>query len=634
MLNSIGSRLVTLALVSVLTACGGGGGGDTCIGCPVADGDSVATGANLTLIVSSPTLATDGAGRVTVRATVKDANNAAVADQEVTFSADSGTLSAGAASTNDEGVAEVEFNTDDNKENRTASVTARHGSLESTTSIDVLGTTLSFGGDLAGVIGQPVNMVVSLNDSAGAAIQNSTISLASALSNPVPATVATNAQGQAEFTFVPTTGGTTADTITATAMGATASQSLSISSVNFGFDSPSSGSTVPVSSAGGCQLVVMSLSGFAATEVTLTNPRGTVHSDSACAVGSSSSLTVPLAGGTASAYVAAPSAGDSTLLATASDGTTNASTNLLLKFIAITPATLAIQGSPTTVGLSGSSNLTALVKDAQGNPVVGKTVTFSAPNGGGTPSPAQAITDEAGRASTVFRADPSISGKDSVTVVGTVSGTAVTGEAVLTVSGNAVNVVIGTDNLIEVIEPVAFRKRFGAFVTDTAGNPVPNQTVTIALNYLRYLKGVYKVNPAATGSQKWFIEVSAVCPGEEPNNNGIVDAGEIGDVDGDGVFEPNGSALVRPADGSTGGSTVTIVTSDSGAAEFFLEYPKNFSTWVEAKIVATAVVAGNNSVSSSSIFLPVLASELADEAIEPSNVVSPYGTSASCTDPS
>ncbi|MCB1894227.1 MAG: Ig-like domain-containing protein [Rhodocyclaceae bacterium] len=631
MFKAIFSRLAITLLATGLVACGGGGGGDTCIGCPADDGQSTATGSSMTLIVSSPTLATDGADRVTVRATVKDANNAAVPEQEVRFSADSGTLSSPSALTDAQGVAVVEFNTDDNKANRPARIQAFHGSLSASAEVTISGTTLSFGGDLAGVIGQPVNMVVSLADAAGTVIANRAITLASQLDNPVPASVTTNAQGQASFSFVPTTGGGQPDVVTASALGASSSQAVSISSVNFRFETPSSGSTIPVSSAGGCQLVVLSLSGFGATEVTLTNPRGTVHADSACTQGTSSSLVVPLSGGTATAYVKAPSAGDANLLATASDSGTNASTTTSVSFIAITPASVSIQGSPTTVSPSGSSNLTALVKDAEGNPVAGKTVTFSAPNGGGSPSPAQAITDEAGRALTVFTADPTISGKDSVLLTATVAGTAVSGDTQLTVAGNAVNIVIGTDNIINLIEPVSYRKRFVALVGDTAGNPVQNQAVTISINFTQYRKGVYVLVDG--GEPPWQQAIAIACGPEEPNNNGIVDDAEIGDIDGDGVFEPNGSAVIRPPEGTSAGSTVTVVTDDAGATEFWVDYPRNYASWAAIKVIATAVVAGNNSVASSEFYLPASTEEVADEAVAPSFEVSPFGVSASCTDP-
>ncbi len=634
MIKALLSRLAVTVFAAGLVACGGGGGGgDTCILCPADNGGSTATGASLSLIVTSPTLSTDGAGRITVRATVKDENNGAVPEQEVAFGASSGTLSSSTATTDGQGVAQVEFNTDDDKANRTVTITARHGSLSRTTTVSVLGTTLSFGGDLAGVVGQALSMTVALTDAAGVSIQNTQVSLSSSQGNPVPASVTTNAQGQASFTFTPTEGG--ADVISASALGATTTQTLSVSTVNFSFASPSSGTTVPVSTAGGCQEVLLSLSGFAATQVSLTNPRGRVHTDSSCTTGSGSTAEIPLSSGVARAWVSAPSAGDSTLLATASDGSTSASTNLLLKFIAVTPASVVVQGSPSTIGVSGTSNINALVKDAFGNPVAGQTVTFTAPNGGGVPSPAQAVTDEAGRASTVFNADPSISGKDSVSVVAAVGSTGITGQAELTVSGNAVNVIIGTDNQIQLIDPVSYRKVYAAFVTDTAGNPVPNQTVTIALNFLRFQKGSYGppgADDEVSDQIKWVQHVAASCTGEEPNNNGLTDAGEIGDFDGDGIFEPNGSALVRPPAGS-GGSTVTIVSGESGSAEFWLEYPRSYASWSEVAIIATAVVAGKNNVSQVATFLPVPTSELTDETVVPSFAVSPFGVEAGCSNP-
>ncbi|MCB1957362.1 MAG: Ig-like domain-containing protein [Rhodocyclaceae bacterium] len=635
MFKTIASRLAIASLTAVLAACGGGGGGeDTCIGCPTGgtDGNGVQTGTSLSLIVSSPTLATDGSDRVVLRATVKDSSNAAVPEQVVTFSADSGTITAPSATTDDQGVATVEFNSDDNKANRTVTVRAQHASLAASSTIQVSGTTLSFGGDLAGVIGQPVNMVVSLADSSGVAIANSSISLSSSLGNPVPATVATNAQGQASFTFTPTTAGTGPDTITATALGATAKQALSVSSVNFRFETPLADANVRVKSAGGCEEVRLVLSGFSASSVVITNPRGTVHADSACAVGSASSLEVQLSNGAATAYVAAPSAGTAKLLATASDGVTNASTTVSINFIAVTPSTVSIQGTPTTVGLNGTSNLTALVKDAQGNPVAGKTVTFAAPNGGGTPNPAQAITDEAGRALTVFTADPSISGKDSVIVTASVLGTTVTGQAELTVAGNAVNIVIGTDNTINPIEPVSYRKRFVALVGDTAGNPVTNQTVTVSINFNEFRKGFWEViNP--DNVPPWTKNETAVCPAEEANNNGIVDAGELGDRDGDGTFEPNGAAVVRPAEGAAGSTTVTIVTDSFGAGEFWVDYPRSYASWARLTVIATAVVAGQNSVATSNFTLPYPASEVLDATIAPSFEISPFGVVGDCLDP-
>ena len=642
MFKSLIQRLGVVVAVGFLAACGGGGGGDgscnplanTTCSSTSSDGGStvVSNGAKMTLTVDSPTLATDGVGTVTVRATVKDSSNAAVAGETVTFSADSGTLSSASETTSTDGVATVTFNTDDDKSNRIATITAKFGSLTAINTVSIQGTTLAFGGDQAGVVGQSMSMVVTLKGADNKAIASTPVTLKSTLGNPVPASVTTDSQGQATFSFVPTVGSTTDDVISASALGASASQSVSISSVNFKFTNPAAGSTVPVSSDGGCQRVDIGLSGFSPATVTVTNPRGTVHSDAACSVGSASSLSVTVSGGVASAYVKASSAGSTTLLATARAGSVTASTNLAISFVAETPSSIVVQGTPSTVSVNGNSNITALVKDASGNPVTGKTVTFSAPSGGGTPSPVVSVTDDAGRASTVFTADSTISGKDSVVIKATVFGTSIEGQTELTVSGQAVNVVLGTDNVIALVSPVKYRKSYAAFVTDTAGNPVANQTVTIALNYVSFGKGYWYSLTGTTATIKWAKVLNATCLAEDPNNNGIKESGEPGaESNGNSTFEPNGSALVRPSSG-TGSSLVTVTTDSTGSAEFLLEYPRNYGSWVTVEIIATAVVAGKNNISSIVTALPVPTSEISDEAITPPFATSPFGTESSCSD--
>ena len=93
-------------------------------------------------------------------------------------------------------------------------------------------------------------------------------------------------------------------------------------------------------------------------------------------------------------------------------------------------------------------------------------------------------------------------------------------------------------------------------------------------------------------NDQWAKVLNATCLAEDPNNNGIKESGEPGaESNGNSTFEPNGSALVRPSSG-TGSSLVTVTTDSTGSAEFLLEYPRNYGSWVTVEIIATAVVAG------------------------------------------
>ena len=154
-------------------------------------------------------------------------------------------------------------------------------------------------------------------------------------------------------------------------------------------------------------------------------------------MGSASSLSVTVSGGVASAYVKASSAGSTTLLATARAGSVTASTNLAISFVAETPSSIVVQGTPSTVSVNGNNNITALVKDASGNPVTGKTVTFSAPQRW-RHTFSGCIGDR--------RCRPCLDGvyrrfddqrQDSVVIKATVFGTSIEGQTELTVSGQA-----------------------------------------------------------------------------------------------------------------------------------------------------------------------------------------------------
>lgn len=652
-------RLLVPGLLALTVAsCGGGGGGGSkatnCLPyttdttCATNTGSKVVT--QLVLTVDTPAIQTDGSSVVTIKAALKDSSNAVVTGENVSFAVSSGTLLANSATTDTStGVATVTFNSDDNKSNRTVTVTATYQSLVKTTTIAIQGTRLGFGGDSSGVIDTQVSMTVSLLDGAGKAVANQDIALTSKLGNKVPATVKTDSSGLATIGFKPDVNG--ADVISATALGASATKEISFSSINFAFISPVSSVSLPINT---CTAVAAKLvSGISATGATFTSSRGSVYStQAACDADvlynashsdrrTNAIAVVPFGGSVATAYVTSPSAGSTTvsaiLISSVASGTT---AKRDLKFVSLAPTQMVIQAAPSTLSPNSTANVYAVVRDNDGNPVAGSAVIFTAPNGGGTANPSVAYTDDSGVASTTFKADPNLTGKDSVLIVATVNGSAVTNSATLTVAGQGVSIVIGTDNLLEkLLDPPRYKSVWGVFVTDAAGNPIRNQVVTISLRGLAFVKGYYEVPESGVNAGKWTpVETLdpiayplGECPAEDANNDGFFQTGEIGDSDKDGVLEPNGAAWVMaPLTTDTQTISVTVTTDNSGAAAFWVVYPPAYAFWTKVELKATAAVSGNNSSASRSYYLPVLASELTNANVSPSFQFSPFGRKASC----
>ncbi|WP_374243962.1 Ig-like domain-containing protein [Zoogloea sp.] len=652
---------MALAAALALAGCGGGGGGSstncmpyqTSTSCTSGGGTTTTptqTATQLSLTVDSPAILTNGSATVSVSATLKDDKNAVVPGATVSFRADSGTISAYSAVTDSSGVASITFNSNAEKANRLVTLTASSGSLSQSTVVQVRGTRIGFGGDTTAIVGRVASMTVTLVDGANKAIAYQTVALTSKLGNILPPSVTTDANGQAVISYNPTVAGT--DTITASALGATLTQDVVISSVvDFVFTSPSADSSVNVNQ---CMPVSVALSGQAATGVMFTVSRGQVYANSACSSGSDSQV-VPFSGSSATAYILSPNAGAATVYAQLTGSTSVAKTSLSVKFVATVPSTVVVQADPSVITVGGSSSVTAIVRDANSNPVAGRQVVFSAPDGGGTPTPNTAVTNDSGIATATFNADASASGKDSVRVMASVPGaTPAVSPAVttLTVAGSAVSIVIGTDNQVVALDdPPRYRKVYGVMVSDSASGPIKNQTVTISLRGIYFRKGCFlspnagtgstctytatSSSSSGTGSTRWveyYPPTQSICPSEDANNNGVVETGEIGDADGDGLLEPDGVAIVRSPT-SSGGLSATVTTDASGVAAFYVEYLREYANWAAVELKATAAVAGKNSVGIRNFWLAVPASELLDKDVSPSFQYSPFGVQSGCSSP-
>lgn len=611
--DSVGSTAV--AGYTLTVGDGGGGGGGPAV-------------ASLDLLVSSPQLNSSGATPVTVTAVVKDINSNLVEGATVTFSTDpndGGSLQVTRAVTDETGTAEALLNTPGNKTNRPVTVTATSGGISDTVTVQVVGTNITVNGPGSAVLGDAVQLSITLRDSGGNGIANTPLTITSsrgnAIGNPNPTT---GLNGQATVTVTANVSGD--DTLTVSGAGATAAHSLSVSADSFVFTTPSpSDPTTEVALGTPFTLTVRWTSSnvpVAGQQVNFSTSRGTLSGGD---VSASSDLTD--ANGEASITVTATSAGPATITATAVGGP---STQIQILFIATDAETLDLQANPSVIGTNppGSdgeqSNIVAVVRDADNNLVKGKTVTFTLTQDitGGTISPSSAVTDAFGRASAVYTAGSVPSAENGVEISATVVGEPEASDtARLTVAQRELFITLGTGN--ELTEDATrYFFPYNVLVTDAAGGPVANAQVSLSIIPLSFSKGFYEF---PVGGNRWIQNTTAgPCPNEDINRNGILDPGEDYNNNQPTPRLDPGNVVTL--------SQATVTTDADGFALFDLVYAQQFANWVVVELTARASVSGTEATEVLVFALEGIASDFTDENTEPPGNPSPFGDSNSCFD--
>ena len=286
-----------------------------------------------------------------------------------------------------------------------------------------------------------------------------------------PATVTTDSTGHGTFTLKGTTSGV--DTLSGAALGQNATLAVTISSSSLAFNTPAANTRI-------------NLGATVAVTVTLTATNAANQPISFAATRGALSGATPTTDGAghASVNISSATAGPAVISATSAGVTSQ----LNVDFIATTPASLALQASPATIATLGHSTITAIVRDAQNNLVEGKTVNFTTVNDvtGGTLSLASSVTDDQGKAQTVYTASNTTSAKNGVVVSATVQGTGVTGTADLTVGGQTVFLSLGTGNTIVSLNSTQYQLPYAVQAIDEAGNAVDGVTVTLTVTSVSY----------------------------------------------------------------------------------------------------------------------------------------------------
>ncbi len=642
------SLALAAAVALALAGCGGSGAGAGGPGTTAQPGGGTEAG-SISVGATSVSIGSDSATPVDILAAVKSLGNVGLAGQTVQFSTtDPGAvLSVADPKTDASGVATATLRVTDPTA-RSIVVNAATGTIQGSVSVKVVGTTLTLSGQNIMAFNTRTPYVVSVRNASNVGIAGVPVQLRSAQGNGVAEASAgsgtTDATGQAKFTVDGRVAG--ADTLTATALGVTQTTEVSVSGDVAAFDSPAPAAEVIVNQA--VDVVVRFLSNgqpLAGSPVQITATRGTLAATSGTTDASGYFRTT----------LSSPQAGRATISALAGSGTAN---SVDFEFVSRLASSMDIQASPTTIptnpsgSSSNSSELIAKVRDTAGNPVKGIRVDFSAVQdpSGGSISPAFAMTNSAGIASTAFIAGPNPSGQNQVVLTSRIPGGAIAAgqPAYLTTVADAISVRMNTGNKVTTsgVGETTYEMPFAVVVSDAAGNPVVGAKVTTSYQPVGFYKGSYVVrgtawgapDPDDTWAQAWNSPAdkpAEFCLSEDGRvgtidgapafiaGNGVLDPGE--DLDGDGVLEPSNVASVYVV--TEGGKT-----DSSGFADLVIKYPRGFANWtvIDLQVTITAT-SGTEVRTNRQIRLPAVVSDLGIQTSPPGGIDSPFGRVLSCT---
>lgn len=575
--------------------------------------------ASLDLFASSIQLASSGSDEIELIALVKDANNVLLEGVDVTFSVNSeASLQVTQGTTGADGIARALLDTQNKPENRTITVIATASGLAESQTLDikVIGTQINIDGASSAIIDAAVLITISLVDSDGKGIANTELTLSTLTGTLNDTSPTTASSGQVTVEYVASASGE--DVITASALNVESRFDIVIQQDDFSF------TTVPTKEIALKDSGILILTWlrdeveFVGGNISFTSSRGTITlADSVTDTNGQASFSIK----SDNAGFASISA---TGTATGTDGevvTVNARAEV--EFVATVAHSIIVDGTPDTVGPDGqTSTITAVVRDAAGNLVKGKVINFVVDDvSGGNISVNQATTDRSGIASTVYQSN-AVSTFEAVKVYATVDDDqSISDFTSLTVGDRAFDISIGTGRLIEIPTDSSYSKEFSVFVTDPDSNPVENVNLTFSATPEKFaLGGVYRKGFWVYNEDidVWQTFVTAVCANEDVDGNGILDAGE--DTNGDGQLTPGNVASI-PATG---------LTDENGQMLVDISYAKQFGAWVDITIAVNGESAGSEASETQNFSLGVAASDLTDEASPPPS--SPYGVGLNCND--
>ncbi|GGW76753.1 Ig-like domain-containing protein [Alteromonas halophila] len=558
----------------------------------------------LQLYASSVQLPSSGSDQVELIAVVKNAQSVLMEGVEVSFSANNNAgveLQLNQPVTAADGTARAILTTQNNAANRTVTVTAQTGTLTQSVNVNVFGTEVTINGTSSVILNDSVQYTLRVQDSDGVAIPNQEIALSAANGSLASSTVVTGADGQANVTYTATTAG--ADTITASALNAEASFSLTVQQDEFSFTTAPT-DEVPLNQDTEVA-VTWNQNGnpLVNGDVTFSTSRGEI-------VGSASTSTD--SNGRAAFTLRSDNAGLAAITATGYDSNGNevVTARLDIEFIATVPDTIIADATPDLIGPDGqTSTITAIVRDDDGNLVKNAVVTFNVNDTStGSISPSQSTTDSNGVASTVFTSG-AVTSQDAVVITAAISGNpAISDDVLLTVGNRAFDISIGTGNIINSPDNATYMKEFAVFVTDSVGNPIRGVDLTASVTPVKFANGgVYFEGGWSWNGEVWQPAYTSICSNEDKNANGILDPGE--DNNGDNELSPGIVGTISFAGDA--------VTDDNGQAVVEVRYPRAYAAFYNSVIKVFAQSTGSEASASINYTYAAAADDLEDEASPP-----------------
>jgi hypothetical protein len=181
----------------------------------------------------------------------------------------------------------------------------------------------------------------------------------------------------------------------------------------------------------------------------------------------------------------------------------------------------------------------------------------------------------------------------------------------------------GAGNELIAIDGTIRQKNFAVFVSDNAGNPVKDVTISASAWVVNYAKGKFGYQAAASDadSSKWVQTITATCANEDVQRRGIYDRAL--DTNNNGLLDP-GVPLSVTVSGKTDATGVAIVS---------LLYPADRAYWNTVQLTVSGTVSGTETTPASVTFtLGGIDKEYIGTTTAPPGVTSPYGKSSSCSD--
>jgi hypothetical protein len=300
---------------------------------------------------------------------------------------------------------------------------------------------------------------------------------------------------------------------------------------------------------------------------------------------------------------------------------------------------MLLQPVKSVIAPDGSTEIVALIKDANDVPVEGITVVFSraADSSAGRLSAATAVTNARGEARVTYQANASspINGVRINAEILNDTFNVGQKQTTITVSKEAVYTTLAfSDKLDTSGDNIYYIKTGSIAVMDGSGRPVANQQVSLKSYATRFAQGLVCLSestltyqakdingvttePQVSSNKSAEFFKSGWLNTEDPQYNYILDQGD--DTNGNGTLEAINPVTILG--GTLGEDGYTFITDAEGKVDFQIRYPKIYSNWTQVRFDATTLLNGSENLQSFNIQLPRV---VGDIAVVEDSVLSPY----------